>query len=757
MSASCTEARPPGAAAPGRRGRPRGARADAVALLHRLVAARPDGQVRPEQERMVRAVEEALRRSRHLLVQAGTGTGKTLGYLVPAVAAGGRVVVSTATKQLGERIVGEDLPLLADLLSATGGPQLSYALLKGRQNYLCRLRVAEIAELERAEEAAPAALFDVPAPAASRPSGQDAAGLARLLEWARRTSTGDRSEAPAATERAWAQVSTDAAGCVGAAVCPFARECFAERARAAARSADVVVTNHAQVAQDLRSPAPLLGSYDVLVLDEAHEVEASLSTAWGSAVEPAALARAAALAARRLPRGQRGAAGREAARAAGADLEALARALGDVEPGLLPALPAPVADLLGAAARRLGALASALEAEAPAPGGAARAAVERRGAAASAAAAAAALGAVLAVGCDGVRWLETGPDGSPVLRVAPLEVGPLLVQALGERTLVATSATLSVAGSFDPVVQRLGLAAPLTGEDGEPRPPRGVDAVDVGSPFDHDRQAMLYVPPAHFPAPAGAERGRHGEAVLDELAALVAAAGGRTLALFTSRRAAVEAAARLRSRVGTPVLVQGEAPASALVRAFAEDEASTLCATMGFWHGVDVPGPSLSCVVMDKIPFPPVDHPLMAARRTAADRAGRDGFAEVYVASASTMLAQGAGRLVRTAADRGVVAVLDPRLRTKAYGATVRATLPPMRQFSDRSVVEAALARLTGASSSPAGGAHGPARRPLPAAAAGAPGAAGGDSAGDGASRGPVRRAAPRRSAARALARSTRG
>ncbi|NAZ77931.1 hypothetical protein GTQ99_21335, partial [Kineococcus sp. T13] len=388
---------------------------------------------------------------------------------------------------------------------------------------------------------------------------------------------------------------------------------------------------------------------------------------------------------------------RAQAEQAGADLESLTAALAAAGPGRLPQLPPHVADLLLALADRLARLVPALEDAARAPGTAPRVAVRRRGAAQQVAAATAAVLAVLHADAGGhVRWLQAGDGRPPRLRVAPLRVGPQLMAALGSRTLVATSATITVGGSFDPAVRALGLAEPPALPGRAPAAPRGFDVVDVGTPFDHERQALLYVPPDTFPDP-GRDRAGHTAAVLVEVTALVRAAGGRTLALFTTARAAREAAAHLRATVSTPVLAQGEAPAAQLVAEFTGVEESTLCATMGFWHGVNVPGPSLSCVVIDKVPFAPADDPLLSARREAADAEGRDGFHDVHVAAAAVMLAQGAGRLVRTGTDRGVVAVLDPRLRTRGYGRTLIASLPEgMRLFAERDVVTAALTRLTG-------------------------------------------------------------
>jgi ATP-dependent DNA helicase DinG len=671
----------------------------AVDVLRALVAQRPGGEVRAQQEQMVTAVETAIRTSAHLVVQAGTGTGKSLGYLVPAIHSGQRVVISTATKQLGEQLVETDLPTLARLLPPLTGRTFTYALIKGRNNYLCQQRQHELVTLDEAaieKVGEQEALFaaDPPAARPTRPTSDDLLALNRLLKWADETETGDRSHAPAAPDRVWNEVSTDAAGCPGARSCPFGQTCFAEQARAVARESDVVVTNHAQVAQDLRSPAPMLGEYDVLITDEVHDLESYLSSAWGSEVAPAAMRTTLALAARKLPRSPAAEAARETAKKAADDLDALADLLTADEPGLKPALPADVAALLITIGQQVADVAMALDGAAAAAGDAH--APEVKGAAGKAREMYEALVTVASAGDGTVRWLEAARGKRPaVLKVAPLWVGPRLMELLAERTLIATSATVTVGGSFDAAVRTLALDQPRT-IDGKQRPPRAFTTVDVGTPFDYDKQALLYLPDAAFPEPAGPQRARHTEAVLDEVTALVTAAGGRTLALFTTTAGAQRAAEHLRRQVSTPVLAQGDAPASQMIRQFTDDEASTLCATMGFWHGLDVPGPSCSLVIIDKVPFAPMDDPLMSARRQAADQAGRNGFTEVYVNQAAVMLAQGAGRLIRTGTDRGVVAILDLRLLSKGYGRTLLGSLPPMRQFRQREVVAAALTRLTG-------------------------------------------------------------
>ena len=735
-----------------------GAPKDAVELLSRIVSERPNGEVRPQQAHMVRLVEEAIKNNTHLLVQAGTGTGKSLGYLIPAIASGKRIVISTATKQLGEQIVTEDMPVLANTIPKVGGRDFTYALIKGRSNYACK---REIDSLVRMDEEAPGgeqeSLFadEAPRETSRRPSSDDLKKLNSLLQWADDTHTGDRTDAPAVPDKVWDQISTDAAGCAGKA-CPFVDDCFAEFARATAREVDVVVTNHAQVAQDLNSEFPLLGEWDVLVTDEVHELESYLSSAWGLEVAPSAMKHHIAQAARKLPRGERTdyEQARDEAVKVIEDLDTLSDALENVKEGLLPEMPQNIGVLLVTVAQRLRTMVQAFKLSSEEGGVSANVSADRKGAGQKMTHLCESIAEMCADMSDGsrVRWLEPGfSNRSPVLKVAPLWIGPKLMTLLGDRTLIATSATMTVGGTFDSFIRTLALAEPAVTLEGKTQQPRKFAAVDVGTPFNYDQQAVLYIPTLDFPAPVGQDRFAHTEAVLDEVTALVKAAGGRTLALFTTRKAAENAAFHLRANINTPVLCQGDAPPSQLIEEFKNDEHSTLCATMGFWHGVNAPGSTLSLVITDKVPFPRMDDPLMSARKDAVDRDRRgQGFNEVYVASASVMLSQGVGRLIRTATDKGVVAVLDTRLMTKGYGRTMLNSLPQMRTIRDRSVVEGALGRLAAAAdaalaSTDGGPASGPTLGSTVSKSAAAP-----------APHIPARKAAPRKSNTRALARSTK-
>ena len=723
----------------------------AIDFLRLIVEQRAGGEVRPQQETMVNAVEQAITNREHLIVQAGTGTGKSLGYLIPAITTNGsRVVISTATKQLGEQLVQTDLPTLAALLPKIGGKTFTYALIKGRNNYVCVNKIQEMNVLESQEpdQGITDALFDIETQrkSAKAPTKSDITALNKLLKWADETETGDRSEAPVVSDLVWDEVSTNSAGCPGRSTCNFGNECFTEKAREKAREANVVVANHALVAQDLRAPSPMLGDYDILITDETHELESYLSSAWGHEVTPNGMKRNIALAARKLPRGDTATDASNRAVKVIDDLDALTDMLMEIEPGLLPVLPENINGLLIEINSKLAFIATTFDIAAERSTGT-PASAEHKSAAGKIREVHDAVAAVLTSGEGSVRWLEAGRDKRTAsLKVAPLWIGPTLMTHLGSKTLIATSATITVGGSFDPMIATLALNEKIRvdGEE-ELREPRAYNAVDVGTPFDYAKQAMLYIPDSKFPAPIGADRQAHTDAVLDEVTLLVKAAGGRTLALFTTTAGAKRAAEHLRRNVKTPILAQGEAPPGQLLKQFEDIETSTLCATMGFWHGVNIPGPSLSVVTIDKLPFAPMNDPLASARRDAVDKAGGNGFTEVYVNGATIMLAQGVGRLIRNATDKGVVAILDTRLTSKSYSQMMLRSLPPMRVFRDREVVIGALERIA------AGRKGAPATRTV--TVAGTPAVVTGKPV----SLPPQRKAAPSRATTRGLARTVKG
>jgi ATP-dependent DNA helicase DinG len=628
------------------------------------------GATRPGQVAMADAVWNAMASGEHLAVQAGTGTGKSLAYLVPATlfaASGGTgaVVISTATIALQRQLVDRDLPRLAETLKEPLGREPKFAILKGRRNYLCLLKTKAAPEDDGQD-----ALFE-PASAMGR-------HVQRLHEWAGKTESGDRDElVPGVPEQAWRQVSVSARECIGAGKCSFGMSCFAEQAKRRAGEADIVVTNHALLAIDAISEG-ILPEHSVVVVDEAHElVDRVTSVATGElsglAVELAV---------------------RRASRIAGAGATQNLTTAGNALGLLLESTPEGRQDTLDEA---LAAALAAVRDAASECAAAVRAGKDEQGGEGGSAAQAAEVsleelretaGRVLeAFGPqiaerDEVVWVERPEDGPATLMVAPLEVSDLLAGELfSDRTVVLTSATLTLGGSFEPLARQWGLAEETNWK-----------ALDVGSPFDHPRAGILYVA-KHLAEPG---RDRLPDDYLQEMWELIKAAGGRTLGLFSSMRAAKQATTALRDSLPFPLLCQGDDSTGQLVKQFAESEETCLFGTLSLWQGVDVPGRSLSLVIIDRIPFPRPDDPLASARARAAGSRGGNGFMEVSATHAALLLAQGTGRLLRSMSDKGVVAVLDPRLVTKRYGEFLRKSLPPFWTTTDPEIVRAALRRLTG-------------------------------------------------------------
>jgi ATP-dependent DNA helicase DinG len=649
------------------------------------------GAERPGQVTMAEAVQRAIETGEHVAVQAGTGTGKSLAYLVPAVryaiSTQNTVVVATATIALQRQLIDRDLPRLVTALRPLLGREPVFAILKGRRNYLCLHR-----ERGGIAEDPQDSLF---APMDTGPASPLGRQVKRLHEWAEQTKTGDRDElVPGVPEAAWRQVSVSAQECIGAHRCPFGSRCFAERAREAAAKADIVVTNHALLAIDATSETAVLPEHDVVIIDEAHDlVDRVTSAVTGELSGPAVDAAARRCA--RLTDSQ------EPAVADGlrATAAALTVDLGDAAAGRMDVLSDAMAATLGSVRDAAGACAEAVGScveqyqEDPQQLSACRVTLASLDELQRTASRILDAFAPDINGRDEVVWLDRpfieDSRRAPTLRVAPLEVAGVLRERLfGERTVALTSATLALGGSFAPLAVQWGL--PGASVDQEP----GWTGIDVGSPFDHPRSGILYVA-RHLPPP---DRDRLPAAYLTELEELIDAVGGRTLGLFSSMRAAREAADALRDRIAHPLLCQGDDVTAQLVRRFAEDEPTCLFGTLSLWQGVDVPGSSLQLVVIDRIPFPRPDDPLASARQRAVAARGGNGFMTVAAAHAALLLAQGAGRLLRTVTDRGVVAVLDPRLMTARYGEFLRASLPPFWTTTDPALVRAALRRLAAAS-----------------------------------------------------------
>ncbi|WP_327590668.1 ATP-dependent DNA helicase [Nonomuraea sp. NBC_00507] len=633
------------------------------------------GSERQGQITMVRAVQQAIDDEEHLAVQAGTGTGKSLAYLVPSIRhamdSDKPVVVSTATIALQRQLVDRDLPRLAETLSKELPHEPTFAILKGRRNYLCRYK----ATAGWPEEDEQDQLFD--------PREVSATGrmVQRIQEWAEETETGDRDElVPGVSEQAWRQFSVSAQECLGANRCPSGAECFAELARARAGEVDVVVTNHALLAIDAMGDLPVLPEHEVVVVDEAHElVDRVTSVVTGELSELTV-----SLAVRRVGRLIEQTVA-DQLQEAGEDLKAL---LAAAPPGRIDDMP----QVLGLTLQLIRDTAWRCI-TAMGPRGADKDDPDKAGQRKAAFTALdevhdTAVRMLEAYGHDSeadraeVVWLDAGTDRRPpALRVAPLTVSGMLRDKLfGERTVILTSATLALGGTFDGLAAQWGLGDA-----------KGWQGIDVGSPFDHPRAGILYVA-KHLPQP-----GRDGlpQQYLDEIAELIEAAGGRTLGLFSSMRAAKAATEALRERLEVPLLCQGDDSTMLLVKQFAEDEPTCLFGTLSLWQGVDVPGPSLRLVIIDRVPFPRPDDPLTSARQRHVAARGGNGFMAVAANHAALLLAQGAGRLLRAQNDKGVIAVLDPRLATARYSSFLLGSLPPFWRTTDPSIPRAALKRLS--------------------------------------------------------------
>ncbi|OCB37103.1 ATP-dependent helicase [Mycobacterium malmoense] len=668
-------------------------------LLATAVAAL-GGSERGGQLEMANAVAQAFATGEHLVVQAGTGTGKSLAYLVPAIVRAihddSPVVVSTATIALQRQLVDRDLPRLIDSIADTLPRRPQFALLKGRRNYLCLNKIHNGgAEADEDDGGRPQEeLFD---PMAATALGRD---VQRLTAWASTTESGDRDDLkPGVPDRSWSQVSVSARECVGVARCPFGSECFSERARGRAGAADIVVTNHALLAIDAVAESAVLPEHALLVVDEAHELVDRVTSVATGELTPAALG----VAARRIAR----LVNPELTQRLEAASANFAAAVHDGTPGRIDRLDEELATYLTALRDAASAARSAIDTTSDAKAAAARAEAVAGLSDISDTASRVLTSFVPAIADrTEVVWLDH-EDGRgsmrPVLRVAPLSVAGLLRDRVFSRsTTVLTSATLTIGGSFDAMAAAWGLTTP--GSVQEPKDVRW-RGVDVGSPFQHAKAGILYVA-AHLPPPG--RDGTGSAEQLTEITELITAAGGRTLGLFSSMRAARAAAEAMRERLSTPVLCQGDDSTSALVEQFSADPQTSLFGTLSLWQGVDVPGPSLSLVLIDRIPFPRPDDPLLGARQRAVAARGGNGFMAVAASHAALLLAQGSGRLLRRVTDRGVVAVLDSRMVTAGYGGYLSASLPPFWQTTNAAQVRAALERLRAASEAPPAEVSGP-------------------------------------------------
>ncbi len=628
-----------------------------MATTDRLLAAVVadlEGSDRPGQQEMVDLVRDALAGHDTVLIQAGTGTGKSVGYLVPAVQhvaaeprGQRRVVVATATLALQHQLVERDLPRLVAAVSEELPRPVSFATLKGRSNYLCLARTAGTEDADQQT--------------LDRTTLEKQAE--RVVQWSASTTTGDRDELEDVSGLVWSAYSVNAQECARGSGCAFVEDCWAEKAIATARAADVVVTNHSLLALNAVQEG-ILGEHDAVIVDEAHSLPSALQRAATSELSVDAISRAA-------RRSRSAGAAEESSRLLdAADAFEMALAGWDAPEGRrLAQLPAPVTQALitvrEACDVTRGVLRRATESDA----------AGRQRAMATVDEVHTAAGELLSVDETRVMWRRRDR-----LVVLPLDVSGVVRDGIiGERAAVFTSATLQLGGSFDAVAVQLGLR---TGE---------WVGQDVGSPFHYSSQGILFVPD-RLPAPGP---GWPTEEALDTCARLVEAAGGRALVLMASWNGVAAVADALDDVVPGELLVQrkGE-PTAGLIRAFAQDPTSVLVGTLGLWQGVDVPGAACTLVIIDKLPFPPPTDPVVSARQAAIDSRGGSGWMQVSLPQAAVTLAQGAGRLIRTDDDRGVVAILDSRLANRRYGGYLRRSLPPFAFMTDEAKVRQALQRL---------------------------------------------------------------
>ncbi len=639
------------------------------------------GSERAGQVEMAEAVANALSDRHHLMVQAGTGTGKSLAYLVPALVHGKRVLVATATLALQRQLVERDLPKIVPALEKLLGREITYGIYKGVGNYLCLQKM-------NAEDGDPdgQVLLEVSS------LGKDAQ---RLHAWAKTPGvSGDRDDAPDVDRRVWMANSLSGRECVGADVCAYGSQCFAANAKAKAQLADIVVTNHTLLAIEIVDSHPILPERDAIILDEAHEFMDRTTQAVTEELTTARVQRAAAMARKLMP-GKLSAALTTAADSFDDAMTgygervryetSLQGRLSEI-PSELEAPIRKVREAAAAIVQSITADEEIIDSDALAERARVKGAVNEVKTTAD---------KVLKMGDSHVLWYE--PIFS-TLHLAPLSVSHVLQENLLTKTpVIATSATLTVGKGFDAMAKTIGFDV---GDDAAEEfeageiDPANVQMLDVGSPFDFAQQGVLYLP-KHLPEPS---RDGTSPQVLEELGELIDAAGGRTLALFSSWRGVEAADIHLRkvlAELPIKIITQKRGDAvGPLVERFANDETSVLLGTMSLWQGVDVPGSACILVCIDRIPFPRPDDPVMSARAAQADASGGSGFMQVSLPRAALLLAQGTGRLIRSIDDRGVVAILDSRIMTKRYGATLLNSMPPLWRTSDKAIVRQSLERL---------------------------------------------------------------
>jgi ATP-dependent DNA helicase DinG len=628
--------------------------------LEIATSALPHSESRPGQKEMAHAVEEALHEGKHLIVQAGTGTGKTIAYLVPAIVAGKRTVVTTATKALQDQLAHKDLPFLVQHLSEYVNRDITFAVLKGRSNYVCRQRLAELnGETEKKNRKADSpTLLEV-----DEMSQSVRREIDLISEWTKTTKSGDMADISwSPSDRALRAVSVGSDECPGARRCPVGGTCFSELARFKASEADIVVVNTHLYGLHVASGGQLLPEHEVLIVDEAHGLEDIMSDTVGVSIHAGNFNFFAGVVKRII-----------ADPKVISDIVNIGTMLDEVlspihNQRISAPLPLEVTAVLAEGRRIVARILDILRT------------IETKDddsnqrklrAQTLATRLADTIDVALKTDDTYVPYIS-GTVDHPKLDIAPLDVGPVLDAGVWQKTTaILTSATVP-----SKMADRIGLPVSKT------------QLCNVDSPFDYQSNAVLYCS-KHLPNPNSPE---FTKLMHEELFHLISAAGGRTLALFTSYRALDAAVDAMRKRLPNTILSQREYQKNQLVKLFSEDESSCLFATSGFFQGIDIPGRTLSLVTLDRIPFPRPDDPLLSARR---DAIGDRAFREIDLPRAATLLAQATGRLIRNATDRGVVAVFDPRLGNAGYRRDILGSMPPMRKSVDRQEVEEFLRLIT--------------------------------------------------------------
>ncbi|HXM17936.1 MAG TPA: ATP-dependent DNA helicase [Candidatus Tumulicola sp.] len=613
-------------------------------------------ETRPAQIAMAKLVNRGFLEHVHVMVEAGTGTGKSLGYLIPALLSGQRIVVSTATLALQEQLLNKDIPLVLDALAS----KARVVQLKGRSNYLCRDKLEQLRRRFTLAQ-----------------SDQER----KIFRWAGVTDTGDRSELDfVPSDALWRELDTDADDCIMEACDFFGPErCHHMRARESARHADIVVVNHALFFIDLAMGGGLIPPYDYAVLDEAHQIEEWATAAFSSSISRAGIGRL-------LQKINRAYVFNEALHAEVSDTaDAFAAALADGPNGRYPMRANEKAlELMDPLQRALyrteNWVAEHWARGARFPQMGEQALERRRDLLMHSITAHTQTIERLRADLDGwISWVERTSErrDSHAALCAPVTVAPLLRERLFEnaRSVVMTSATIAAGGDFDYLRRQVGLEGAQ------------VDELVLDSPFDFERQAMLYLPPERI-NPKDVRFATLAAAAIDPV---LAATHGRAFVLFTSYAVMREVAAALRPTLPFPSRMQGEAPKGQLLDWFRAESNPVLFATASFWEGVDVVGKALSCVIIDRIPFPPPDDPIVAARSSLLQAEGVDAFDALMVPAAITRLKQGLGRLIRSRSDKGLMCILDGRLETMKYGRRILAALPPARRVHSLDEVRAFL------------------------------------------------------------------